>query len=148
MVDMILVRQERVLPVAYPMQVDPDHVAARNQQGREGQHHRMYISSIIVRVAHGQLETKEAEHHADGQAACITHEDLLPVLGVPKNIVIEERNKHSQCGERQHGIDILMEHEKSQTIKQAGDTAQPGSQPVDAVDQVDGIDDEDHDQNG
>ena len=33
MVDMILVRQELVLPVAYPMQVDSDHVAARNQQG-------------------------------------------------------------------------------------------------------------------
>ena len=31
MVDMVLVRQERVLPVAHPMQVNPDHVAARNQ---------------------------------------------------------------------------------------------------------------------
>ena len=33
MVDVVLVRQERVLPVAYPMQVDPDHIAAWNQQG-------------------------------------------------------------------------------------------------------------------
>ena len=41
-----------------------------------------------------------------------------------------------------------VEHEESQPVKQAGDTAQPGSQPVDTVDQVDGIDDEDHDQNG
>lgn len=34
---------------------------------------------------------------------------------------------------------------KGLTEEQAGDTAQPGSQPVNAVDQVDGIDDEDHD---
>ena len=48
---------------------------------------------------------------------------LASVLGVPENIVIEERYQHSQCGERQHGIDMLVEHEKSQTVKQADDTA-------------------------
>lgn len=94
------------------MQVNPDHVAAWNQQGREGQYHRMYISSIIVRAAHGQLETKKTEHHTDGQTARITHKNLPSVLGVPENIIIEERYQHSQCGERQHGIYILMKHEK------------------------------------
>lgn len=30
--DMVLVRQEGFFAVAYPMQVHPDHIAARNQQ--------------------------------------------------------------------------------------------------------------------
>ena len=103
---------------------------------------------IIVRPAHNQFETKKTEHHADGQAARVAHEDFPTVLGISENIVIEERHQHAQCGERQHGIYILVKHEESQTVKQAGDTAQPGSQPVNAVDQVNSIDDENHDQNG
>ena len=30
------------------------------------------------------------------------------MFGVPENIVIEEWYQHSQCGKRQHGINILM----------------------------------------
>ena len=106
------------------------------------------MSRIVVRPAHNQFETKKTEHHADGQTARVAHEDFPSMLGVPENIVIEERHQHAQCGERQHSIYILVKHEESQSVKQAGNTAQTGSQPVDAVDQIDGIDDEDHDQNG
>ena len=35
MVDVVLVRQERVLPVAYPMQVDPDPVSYTHLHGCE-----------------------------------------------------------------------------------------------------------------
>ncbi len=50
-----------------------------------------YKETNIEIICSNQLETKETEHHANGQAARIAHEDLPPVLGVPENIVIEER---------------------------------------------------------
>lgn len=70
------------------------------------------MSRIILRSAHDQFETEEAEHHANGQATCVAHKNLPSVLGVSKNIIIEERYQYSQCSERQHGIYILMKHEK------------------------------------
>ena len=92
MVDMVLIRQERVLSVAYPMQINPDHITARNQQRGECQHHRIYMYRIIICPTHSQLETEKTEHHANGQAACVTHENLFSVLGIPENIVIKERH--------------------------------------------------------
>ena len=49
------------------------------------------MSRIIVRPAHNQFETEEAEHHADGQATRVAHEDLPAMFGISENIVIKER---------------------------------------------------------
>ena len=70
MVDMVLIRQERVLSVASPMQINPDHITSRNQQRGECQHHRIYMYRIIICPTHSQLETEKTEHHANGQAPC------------------------------------------------------------------------------
>ena len=142
--DMVFVRQERIAAVAHPVQVDPHYVAAGDEQGREkADHEERVVDTAFRRFQRQQFETEESEHHADGKAACVAHEDLPLFFGVAEYIIIIEGDEYAQCGEREHGIDVLPAMEEHDSVDQQGDAAQTGSQTVDAVDEVDGIDQED-----
>jgi len=94
------------------------------------------------------LYAEETEHDADGEAARVAHEYLAPFFRLAEHIIIIKRHEYTQSGEGKHGIEILVEPDEGYAIEQEGDAAQPGGQSVDAVDEVDGIDDEHRNENG
>ena len=65
-----------------------------------------------------------------------------------EHIVIEERDEHSDKGKRQQGVDVLTAKYKGDAVADKGKDAQTGGQTIDAVDEVDGIDDEYHGKRG
>ena len=57
-------------------------------------------------------------------------------------LVIIKWYEYAQSSEGKHGIEILVEPDEGHPVEQEGNAAQPRGQSVDAVDEVDGIDDE------
>lgn len=58
------------------------------------------------------------------------------------HIIIEERYEHTKGGEGKHGVDVLVCREEDYSVEKHRHPTQTGSQSIDAVNQVDGIDDE------
>ena len=63
-------------------------------------------------------------------------------------LVIIKWYEYAQSSEGKHGIEILVEPDEGHPVEQEGNAAQPRGQSVDAVDEVDGIDDENRNENG
>ena len=95
-----------------------------------------------VRKTVQQFQAEDAQHHADGQASRVTHEYLLSPLYIAEHIIIEERYEHTKGGEGKHGVDVLVCREEDYSVEKHRHPTQTGSQSIDAVNQVDGIDDE------
>ena len=143
--DVVPVWQERVLAVAHPVQIDTHHIEAGDYERRVGQHeHVGHTGCHAVGKAPAHLQAEDAEHHADGQAARVAHEYLTSAFGVAEHVIIEERHEHAEGGEGEYGVDVFMRHQEYHSVEQHRHAAQPGGQAVDAVNQVDGVDDEHH----
>ena len=144
-VNVVLVREERVAAVAYPVQIDSHYVAAGYEQGREEADHQVgFVVPAFGRGQRQELEAEDGKHHADREAARIAHEYFPLLFGVAEYIIIIERYEHSQGGKGKHGIDILATMVEHGAVGQQGDAAKTGCQAVDAVDEVDGIDEKDY----
>lgn len=143
--DVVSVWQERVLAVAHPVQIDTHHIEAGDYERRVGQHkHIGHTGCHAVRKAPAHLQAEDAEHHADGKASRVAHEYLPATFGVAEHVIIEERHEHAEGGEGEDGVDVFMRHQEYHSVEQHRHAAQPGGQTVDAVNQVDGVDDEHH----
>ena len=90
--EVVLVRQERVLFIAEAMQDDTDDVEHRDNQGRKGDYHLRVSEVGVCRVFDAQMDSQHTEDIAQRQAACITHKKLVGALGVTEDIVEPERD--------------------------------------------------------
>ena len=140
MMNMILVRQERILTMTHAVEIHPHHITARHQQRRERQHHRVHpLRSLLAHRSH--LHTQDTDNHTDGQTARIPHENLLLLLRITEHIVVEELHQNAQRSKRQHRIQILTQREIHNAEEQTRHAAQARSQAVDTVNEVERIDD-------
>lgn len=91
---MVSVGQERVVSVAYPMQVNPYDVKARDDNWRESQNQGIRQIRVVFRIALQQSDAQKTENHSDCHATGITHEYLFSAFDVAEHVVIKERNQH------------------------------------------------------
>ena len=111
MVEMVLVREERVAAFAYAVEDDSHHVKQRDQQCRERYDH--IPGCIIPGVGReAQAEHQEAENIAQCQAACIPHKKLMALEFIPEDIVEPERDDDPQSSECQQGVDVVVPEEQ------------------------------------
>ena len=147
--DMVLVGHEGVLSVAYPMEIDPHHIEAGDDKGREGQDKGIgHIVQVFCRKAEQQAEAQETDGHTYRKAACISHKYLFTFVGIAEYIEIEEGDQHAKGGKCNHRIDIFMDDDKQNPVEKHGNAAEAGGKSVDAVNQVDGVDDKHHGKEG
>lgn len=147
-VDMVLVRHERVVAVADPVDEHPDDVETRYEQRRNRHHHRIDSPRLDMCRQPHLLDAEETDDKAQREASGIPHEDFRLVRRPAEHIVIEKRQKYAQSRKGYHGIDILLIEEERHAVDQEDDHAQPRRQSVHPVDEVDGIGDEGHGEYG
>ena len=148
-VDVGLVWQERILVAAHTAQNHTDNIQARYQQDAEGNHDRSTLGlEGVVAYVHAVFDNQEAEDVAQGKATGIAHENLIATLGIAKHVVDEEGDEHTHADEGGLGIEPQVVLGKEDAEGTQGYDTDAGGQAVDAVDEVDGIGDEDHQQHG
>lgn len=139
-----LVGQEGILVVADAPHVHPHHVEARHEHRREGYHHGVGLANALVGWIHRDPDAQQRQQDADGEAARVAHEYLLALLRVAEHIEIEERDEHAHRSHRQHRVEIVADDEERDSVDERGYGAQARGQAVDAVDEVERVDDEHH----
>ena len=144
-VDVVLVRQEGVPAVAHAVQDDAYHVQRRDQQHAEGHQHGRAagLGQRVARV-HAVAHGEQAEQVAQHQAARVAHEDFPAAGGVAEDVVGEEGDEHADADESHQGVDPPVVPDEQAAEHGQRHHAQPGGQPIDAVDEVDGVGDEHH----
>ena len=85
------------------------------------------------------MNDQETDHVAQRQTPSIAHEELMPAVGIAKDIVAPERHEDSQRTDSEQGINTLILNEKEHAQDRSGDTAQTGGQTIDPVNQVDSV---------
>ena len=145
-VDVGLVGEEGVTVHLDAVEVDPHDVEAGYQEGRESNHGR--IDVVLKMVYHAETDAEHAQDKPDGQRPCVAHEDLAVFLGVAEHVVVEEGDQSSEGGEGEHGIEVEVCHVEDHTIEGTRYRTKPRGKSVDAVDEVDGVGDEDGEEGG
>lgn len=146
--EMVLVGQERALVLAQTVHDYADHIEQGNDEGGKGDNHIFIAATGMSGVDNGEMNNEKAQHIAQHKATGIAHEYLVAALCVAKHIVEPEGDEDSQRGKSQLGIDVLLAPDMHKTQSKEGDAAEAGSQTVDAIDEVDGVGDINHDENG
>ncbi len=136
----VLVGQEGVVAGADSGHVHAHHVEAWHHQRAHGHHQHVHARQLRGRGHLHHLEAQDAEDDADRERACVAHEYLLLLLGVAEDVVVEERQQHTQGGEAQDRVEVLAAEVEGHAVDYHGHRAQARGQAVDAVDQVDGVD--------
>ena len=147
-VDVVLVRLERVAPVAKAEHHDPHDIEGGDDERGERDEESIVRIGLGHRIGLGILHGQEAQGIAQRQAARVAHEDLAGTLGAAEHIVVEEGDQHSERGGCQHGVAPHPFLDEQAREHQQGHAAQARSQAVDAVDEVDGISDEHYHKDG
>ena len=145
-VDMVLVRQEKGLAAAPTVQDYPYHIQHGYDQERERDHDGTGKDAFLHRVGHAQTDGHHREQHPDGERAGIAHEYLASALYAAIDILVEEREQHAERGEGDEGVHPPLQPDEHAPESEEGDDAESGSQPVDTVNQVDGVQDIDDDE--
>ena len=148
MMDMVLVGSKRRFPVAQAMKHHPHHVQHRHHQERKSDHDTAGKKAVFDGIGFAEGYRHCSQHHADGERTGISHKDFPTAMYLSEHIIIEERNQDAQSGKGNKGV-----HPPMQAYEQAAEGkesyhAQSGSKTVDAVYQVDGIEDIDDDEYG
>ena len=147
-VDMVLVRQERVLLVSQPVAHHSHHVEQRHQHGGKRQHHVIVAHGTGMHIHRTQVNHQETDDISQRQRSRITHEELPAPHLVSKHIVIPEWDDYTQCRDTQQGIGEQSQPDMQPRQSHQRDGTEPRSQTVDAVNQVDGIGNIHHDEHG
>lgn len=130
-VDMGLVGKEGVAAGPDPVEIHADHVAAGDQQRGEGYHCRIHFHDPGGEVA--DEHAHDAQQEADCQRSGVPHEDLAVLLRVAEDVVVEEGYQRPEGAEGHHPVDVQSGTEEYRPVEAAGDGAQAGGEPVDAV---------------
>ena len=142
-VDVVAVWQERAAAAAYAVDEDPDDIEHGNQQERESQDDGTGQPGVLDGIGHAETDAQNAEQEADGQRAGVAHEELAAAAGLAEDVAMEERDEDAQRGEAEERMQPVAQVGEEEAERQKGDAAQAGGQTVDAIDEVDGIEDED-----
>ena len=138
MVDMVLVRQERIAAFADAVDDHAHDIKQRDyQRGKGDDSVPGCILSLIYRKRQAQYE--ETQYVAQGQTACVSHEKLVPPEGIPEYIVEPERYDDPEGRKAQERMHILMTHQEHHAQHGQRYAAQARGQAVDTVDKVDRI---------
>ena len=148
MVDVVFVGHKGVATIADAMGEDADDVETRHHKWRKG-----YDKGIIRphNATHGdgeQFDAQKAEHDADGERSGVAHKDFFLLRGIAEDVVVEEWHDDAECHEGDEGIGELMEMIEDDAIIETSHGTEPRGKTVDAVDEVDGIGDEDDEHDG
>ena len=148
-VDVGLVWQERILMAAYTAQNHADNIQTRYQQDAEGDDDRgtLGLVGVVARI-HAVLDNQEAEDVAQGKAAGVAHENFTATVGIAKYVVDEEGDEYTHADESGLCIEPQLVFRKEDTEGTQCYNTDAGCQTVDAVDEVDGIGNEDYQQHG
>ena len=145
-VDMVLVRQERVLMVAQPVEDHSSDIQQRHEQRGEGDDHIRRFRFPLRGVSCTQMDDQYTEDISQSQASCIAHEQLVSPASISEHVIEPERYQYSQGGQGQYDIDKFTTEGIHDRQYDKSDAAQSRCQPVNAVYQVDGIGDVDDDE--
>ena len=99
MVDVGLIRLERVSTVEHPQHHYADGIQTRNEQNRPAHNKRCSIGDAGG-AWHHKNHAQQAQNKAYDLTAAIAHKDLVVPLHFAKDIVIEERNQSAQQRKR------------------------------------------------
>lgn len=148
MVDVVLVGHERAFAVAHAVHHHTHHIEHGDYQEGESNDYRSGYDGFFGRVVHREADSQYAQQQADGERTGIAHEYLPSSLYLTKYIIIEEGHQYAQGGEREGGVEPPAQLGEHTSERQEGDAAQSRCQPIDAVNQVNGIEDEHDDKGG
>ena len=123
------------------------HIETRHHKQRKDHHQRIEGESADAAVVHAETDGQQTENQTDGLAAAIAHKDFTPHLGAPEHVVDEEGHEGAERGKREDGIGPVAAKTVEAAQKEQGYHGEAGGQTVDAVNQVDGVDDK-HQQHG
>ena len=137
-----LVGQEGIPARLQPAEHDADDVEQGDDERGEGQHHARVVAAGRLRGGTAQVDGQQAEDVAQRQAPGVAHEELVAALRVAEDVVEPEGDDHAERGEGQQDEGVAAGRGVQDAQHGQGDAAQARGQPVDAVDQVDGIGDE------
>lgn len=129
----------------------PDHhtddVKAGHHEQREHHDQRIKPEGVGHAGMHAETHGQQAENQTDGLTAAIAHKDFTPHLGAPEHVVDEEGHEGAERGKREDGIGPVSAKTVEAAQKEQGYHGEAGGQTIDAVNQVDGVDDK-HQQHG
>lgn len=148
MVDVALVRQERILPVSQSVTHHSHHVEQRHQHRGKGKHHVVVRHHMWVHIHRAQVNHQETDDVAQRQRTRIAHKELPAPQGISKHVVEPERDNHAQRRNAEQGEGKQMQPDVLPRQCHQRDGTESGSQSVDAVNQVDGIGYVHHDEHG
>ena len=148
-VDVGLVRKEGVLALAHSAEHDTDNVQRRNHQHAEGYQDRGTGSVRRGRTReHAVFHGQQAEQVAKHQAARVAHENLTAALRLAEHVVGEKGDEHADGNEGDQAVNPKAGIHEQCTEHGKRDHAQTGGQAIDSVNQVDGVRDEDNQEEG
>lgn len=148
MMDVALVRQERILPVSQSVTHHSHHVEQRHQHRGKGKHHVVVRHHMRAHIHRAQVNHQETDDVAQRQRTRIAHKELPAPQGISKHVVEPERDNHAQRRNAEQGEEKQMQPDVQTRQCHQRDGTESGSQSVDAVNQVDGIGYVHHDEHG
>lgn len=92
-------------------------------------------------IGHAETDGQDTQHKTNRQRSGIAHEYFTPPSRVTEHIVVEKRNKCTQCHNRKRSIQPLSLIGKEYGKEEKSYTTQSRSQAIDSIDQVDGVGD-------
>ena len=142
------VGEEGIASLFQAMEEDPHHIEAWKEDRRHCQDENIIARCYRLLRDIDSLKDHEREHNADGQRAGVAHKYFLMPFDFAEYIIIEERNKCTKCCTDEHSIHIMSGRNEDKTIKSHCDDTDARGQSVDAIDQIDGIGDIYHQEDG
>ena len=103
MVDVALVRQERILPVSQSVTHHSHHVEQRHQHRGKGKHHVVVRHHMRAHIHRAQVNHQETDDVAQRQRTRIAHKELPAPHGISKHVVEPERDNHTQRRNAEQG---------------------------------------------
>lgn len=106
-VDMVLVREERAAVLADSVEGYSYHIEHRHHEGAECDDHELVASAVHLRVD-AQVDHKVAQDIPEGEAACVSHEELVAFPLVAEHIVAPEHYHDAEGHKGEGSVDILL----------------------------------------
>ena len=144
-----LVGHEGAAAAAHATQHHAQHVEAGHHEECEAQHQGVRLAAdahgrgvVGLRAVHAEPYSGKAQHKAHHLRAGVAHEYLAVLLRVAEHVEVEEGHQRAQHGGADGGGHVEAVGVEHAGQEEQGHDAQPRGQTVDAVDEVDGVDDE------
>ena len=145
-VDMAFVGHEGIAPTADAVNHHTYDIQQRDHQERERYDNGAGNSRVFDGIVLPELYGEDSQQQSYCQRARVAHEYLAPAPHLAEDVEVEERHQSAQGRRRQQCIQPPLKHHKHEAESDEGYDAQPRRQPVDAVNEVQGVDDVDYPQ--